>query len=124
MRLEPVLKLDVRDVVADEVELGGLAVERAVANKQNPNFTVRFCDPFFERQLDGLSRAGIFRLVADEHQLGGVAVERLGQVPRPFGEQSGVFLLAAGTRDDHHAALIYLVKNRGLRGRLGQGQKQ
>ncbi len=46
MQLEPMLKIGVRDVVADEVELSGLAVERAMADEQNPNFTVRLFNPF------------------------------------------------------------------------------
>ena len=47
VRLEPVLKFHVGNIVANEVELGRLAVERTVANEQNPNFTVRLFDPFF-----------------------------------------------------------------------------
>ena len=47
MRLEPMLKIRVRGVVANEVELGRLAVERAVSDEQNPNFNVRLFNPFF-----------------------------------------------------------------------------
>ena len=94
VRLEPMLEFLVRYVFANEVELGLLTIECAVAHQHDPNLVPLGFGPLFQLGLDGFSRAGFLRAVSDMHQFRCVALKRLGQSLGPLRKQFTVFLLA------------------------------
>ena len=117
------LEFLVRHVFANEVELGLLTIECAVAYTIHISFPLGF-GPLFQLGLDGFSRAGFLRAVSDMHQFRCVALKRLGQSLGPLRKQFTVFLLATGASHDQHLPRLGRVKISRIQIRLGQAEQQ